>query len=535
MELQRNEYVLGIDFGTTNTCAAFMTSREPDPITVPFPNGAHLLKSCVQYSDHLQVGNAAYKHLLTGGSKIVKNVKRVLGRYYNDEIVQRCKEKKQCGVDIEENSEKPVLHIDNSTTLAPSDVASKIIKTIYETADEYIKQSYGSSMKCVKVMITFPANFNNNQRTATLLAVEKAGIQKEMLKMMNEPSAAAFHYCKLNNIDNKTILVYDLGGGTFDVSIIKVDRGDYTVLKYAGDPFLGGADFDSLFAEYIEKKYRNVYHVPLIRTNNEKVHRRLQLQLLGLAEEAKIELSNVDTTYINLDGFGIQSKKSLEGDEDEDEDQFTVEISELNNCISDLIDKSISIVRKCLSECNMSTSDIDRVVLIGGSSRLKIVEDRLRQMFGSSKVSGDEVNPELAVARGACQSLIGHLNLKDRVVYSLGQELNRNRIQCLVPRQSVIKYTSEELVTVPPRDYTTSISCAIYQGNAEKTGDIEKRKDCVLVEEYVIEGYDHAPKSEIHFLTTFTIDEWGIIHVIDKYKEKNKVLVDKMFRWEEPI
>ena len=540
MELQRNEYVLGIDFGTTNTCAAFMTSREPDPITVPFPNGAHLLKSCVQYSDHLQVGNAAYKHLLTGGSKIVKNVKRVLGRYYNDEIVQRCKEKKQCGVDIEENSEKPVLHIDNSTTLAPSDVASKIIKTIYETADKFVKQSYGSSMKCVKVMITFPANFNNNQRTATLLAVEKAGIQKEMLKMMNEPSAAAFHYCKLNNIDNKTILVYDLGGGTFDVSIIKVDRGDYTVLKYAGDPFLGGADFDSLFAEYIEKKCKDDLRVPLFKPDMTEVQlRRLQARLLALAEDAKIELSNADTTYINLDGFDIEIKKSLEEDDDEDSEDdgysLRVTVSELNNCINGLIDKSISIVQKCLSECNMSTSDIDRVVLIGGSSRLKIVEDRLRQMFGSSKVSGDEVNPELAVARGACQSLIGHLNLKDRVVYSLGQELNRNRIQCLVPRQSVIKYTSEELVTVPPRDYTTSISCAIYQGNAEKTGDIEKRKDCVLVEEYVIEGYDHAPKSEIHFLTTFTIDEWGIIHVIDKYKEKNKVLVDKMFRWEEPI
>ena len=294
---------------------------------------------------------------------------------------------------------------------------------------------------------------------------------------------------------------------------------------------------NSLFAEYIEKKYRNVYHVPLIRTNNEKVRRRLQLQLLGLAEEAKIELSNVVTAYVNLDGFGIQSKKSLEGDEDdEDEDQFTVNLSELNNCISDLIDKSISIVRKCLSECNMSTSDIDRVVLIGGSSRLKIVEDRLRQMFGSSKVSTKEnVNPELAVARGACQSLIGHLNLKDRVVYSLGQLLKGERIQCLVPRQSVIKYTSEELVTVPPEDYTTSCGSAVYQGNAEKTGDMEKQQDCILVEKYSIEGYDRALQSEVHFLTTFTIDEWGIIHVIEKYKERNRILVDKMFRWKEPI
>ena len=145
------------------------------------------------------------------------------------------------------------------------------------------------------------------------------------------------------------------------------------------------------------------------------------------------------------------------------------------------------------------------------------------------------MNPELAVARGACQSLLGNLNLKDRVVYSLGQELKRGRVQCLIPCQSEIPCSSRESETVPPRDYTSSICCAIYQGNAENAGDIENRDKCDLVEEYIIEGYDPAPRSEIHFLTTFTIDEWGIIHVIDKHKEKNKVLVDKMFRWEEPI
>ena len=544
MNLRRDEYVLGIDFGTTNTCAAFMTSREPDPITVPFPNGAHLLKSCVQYGKNADVGDAAYKHLSTGKGGIVRNVKRILGRYYSDEIVQRCKTEKQCAVDIEEVSDKPVLRIDRNTTLAPSDVASKIIQRTYETADKYVKQSYGSDMKCVKVMITFPANFNNNQRTATLLAVEKAlekaGIKKDKLKMMNEPSAAAFHYCKLKHIDNQTILVYDLGGGTFDVSIIRVNRGDYTVLKYAGDPFLGGADFDSLFADYIEKKCREEYHVPLIRSNNEKARRRYYQQLLQLAEYAKIELSSRDYFYIDLTGFGIESnKKSLDSDSDDsdDDDDYSLKVtrSELNNCIRRLIDKSIDLVKQCLSECGLSTSDIDQVVLIGGSSRLTIVEERLKQLFGSWKVSGGEVNPELAVARGACQTLVNNLNLKDRVVYSLGQLLLGGRIQCLIPRQSVIKYTSQEMETFPPKDYTRSISCAIYQGNAEHAGDIERQDDCVLVGRYTIEGYDYAPLTDVHFLTTFTIDEWGIIHVIDKYKEKNKVLVDKMFRWKEPI
>ena len=539
MNLQRDQYVLGIDFGTTNTCAAFMTSREPDPITVPFPNGAHLLKSCVQYGKNADVGDAAYKHLSAGKSGIVKNVKRILGRYYNDEIVQRCKEQKQCAVDIENFGSKPAFTVANDTYVVPSDVASKIIQRIYETADKFVKQSYGSDMKCVKVMITFPANFNNNQRTATLLAVEKAGIPKEKLKMMNEPSAAAFHYCKLNRIDNQTILVYDLGGGTFDVSIIKVNRGDYTVLKYAGDPFLGGADFDSLFAEYIEKKCKNDFHVPLIRSTNDKGRSKLQAHLLSLAEEAKIELSTRDYYYVNLTGFGIDSNKKLldSDDDDSDDDEYSLKVtrSELNNCIRGLIDKSINLVKQCLSECGLSTSDIDQVVLIGGSSRLTIVEDRLKQMFGSWKLSGDEVNPELAVARGACQSLVGNLNLKDRVVYSLGQLLTGNRIRCLIPRQTQIPYTSQELETVPPEDYTRSLSCAIYQGNARQISDMENQDDCDLVERYALEGYDYAPANRIHFLTKYTIDEWGIIHVIEKYKEKNKVLVDKMFRWIEPI
>ena len=531
MNLQRDQYVLGIDFGTTNTCAAFMTSREPDPITVPFPNGAHLLKSCVQYGKNADVGDAAYKHLSMGVSGIVKNAKRVLGRYYNDEIVQRCKEQKQCAVDIENFGSKPAFTVANDTYVVPSDVASKIIQRIYETADKFVKQSYGSDMKCVKVMITFPANFNNNQRTATLLAVEKAGIPKEKLKMMNEPSAAAFHYCKLNRIDNQTILVYDLGGGTFDVSIVRVKGNDYTVLKYAGDPFLGGADFDSLFAKHIEKKYREEYHVPLIRPTNDKVRRKLQARLLSLAEEAKIRLSSYDTVYIDLIGFGNRCN-----DSDDEEYSLKVARSELNNCIRGLIDKSINLVNQCLFECGLNTSDIDQVVLIGGSSQLTIVKDRLKQMFGSWKVSGGEVDCELAVARGACQSLVGNLYLKDRVVYSLGQLLSGNQVQCLIPRQSEIPCKSEEITTWPDKDYTQFIYDAVYQGDATFLREIrEIDKNYVLVDNFRVEGYDYAPACDIHFLTTYSIDEYGIIRVIKKYKERNRVLVDKMFRWEEPI
>ena len=539
MNLQRDQYVLGIDFGITNTCATFMTSREPDPITVPLPNGAHLLKSCVEYGKNADVGNAAYKHLSTGKSGIVKNVKMILGRYYNDEIVQRCKEKRLCAVDIEEIDNKPVLRIDSSTIVSPSDVAFKIIQHIYATADKYVKQSYGSDMKCVKVMITFPAYFNYNQRTALLLAVGKAGIPKERIKMMNEPCATAFHYCKLNRIDDQTILVYNLEETTFDVSIVRVNRGDCNVLAFASDPFLGGNDFYQLFAEYIEKRFRSSYHVHLIRTNNEKVRRKLQAHLLSRAELAVIELNNSDITNVVLIGFGIDTKKTLESDSSDSEDDeysLTVTRGELKGCIQSLIDHTIDLVKRCLSKCGLNTGDIDHIIMSGGAYQSTIIEEQLKQIFGYRKVSNmDKVESQLAVARGACQSLVRNPNYKDRIAWSLGQLVTENHIQCLIPLLSTTDGTSYKMETMPHNYHKRLTSGSTIQNSSAGKNGYEYTKNCELIGKYVIEGYITASEPQAHFLTTYTIDEWGIIHVFVKYKEKNQVLVDRMICWEEPI
>ena len=246
MNLQRNEYVLGIDLGLKNTCAAIMTSRTPAPIVVSYPGGSHFLKSCVQYGKPFNVGSLAYMHLTKGLPGVVKNSRRIIGRYYKDEVVQKCVKDHLCGAEIKEVNKKPVFVIDNTTLVSPSDVSSEIIKRVVEKADEFVKTAYGDEMKCTKIAVTFPAYFDNNQRTATLLAVEKAGISKERLTMINEPTAAAFYFCKSNKIDNQTILVYDLGDESFDVSIVRVKGDDYRVLKYAGNSFLGGADIDYL-------------------------------------------------------------------------------------------------------------------------------------------------------------------------------------------------------------------------------------------------------------------------------------------------
>lgn len=531
IRLQKGEYVIGIDLGTTNTCAAVITYQSQKPVIVAQRSGSYLLKSCVQFGKEIDVGNNVYRHLAMGTSGIIKNSKRILGRYFNDEIVQRCIEENQCGVEIREVDKKPVFYIDDHTFVAPSDVAALVVKRIMEVAKEDILDRYKEDMKCVKVAVTFPANFNNNQRTATLLAVEKAGIRRENLKMLNEPSAAAFHYCKINDINNQTILVYDLGGGTFDVSIIRVENGDYTVLKYAGDPFLGGADFDALFAKYIERKYRNKSDTPLINCDKEKVRHRFYLRLNAIAEETKTQLSITNSYNPDLSAFGVNSE---EDDEDDEDGSMQITRAELEECIKSLIDRSIEIMEGCIADCGLTVDDIDRVVLIGGSSRLKIVEQRLEEVFGKAKLNG-AVNPDEAVACGACQSLVEPLQLKDRIVYSLGQRLKGGRVQCLIPRQTQIRFTSETLATQPSEDYTTCVCAAIYQGNAERVRDIEPQSKCDLIEEYKITGYDNTEKTNVTFLTTYTIDEWGIINVTQKYKEKNHILMDTMFRWKEPV
>ena len=538
MNLQRNEYVLGIDLGLTNTCAAIMTSRTPDPIVVSYSDSSHFLKSCVKYGKPFDVGSAAYKHLTYGLPGVVKNSKRIIGKYYRDKTVERCIRENQFGVEIKEVKGKPVFVIDDTTLVSPSDVSSAIIRRVVEKADEFVKRAYGDEMKCLKIAVTFPAHFDNNQRTATLLAVEKAGISKERLTMLNEPSAAAFYYCKSNKIDNQTILVYDLGGGTFDVSIVRVEGNDYKVLKYAGNSFLGGADIDSLFAKVIETKYKEEYDVPLIDTNNERIRRRYYLRLNAIAEQTKIQLSNFETVDADLSVFEIQNKNDSEEEEEEEEEEIMLDVTreELNNCIKELVNQTIDTVEKCVKDCNMNVSDIDRVVMIGGSSRLTMVRDRLRKLFGDEKLSG-AVNPDEAVACGACLSLVEKLNLNFPSICRLSEELMGSQIEFLIRSRTHIEYKCEQVK--PYLDYCFILqnckSCAIYHGDISYGYAKGKQGQFSMIGKYKSEENRSSRSSVISFVTIYTIDEWGIIHIIEKCKDNNEILVDSCIRWEEPI
>lgn len=246
------------------------------------------------------------------------------------------------------------------------------------------------------------------------------------------------------------------------------------------------------------------------------MRKRYRLRLSAIAEKTKKSLSSFKSFSTDLSAIGVNSQ-------DDNDDLLDLEVTrtELDKCIEALIDRSIEVVKQCISECGLTSNDIYRVVLIGGSSRLNLVEDRLWEIFGKEKISRT-VNPDEAVAFGACQSLVEPLQLKDRIVYSLGQKLVGKRIPCLIPRQMKIKCTSEALETHPVMDYTTTVNCAIYQGNAANVGYIEPQDKCDLIEEYQLTGYDKTMMSNVTFLTTLTIDEWGIINVVRNIKRKRK-------------
>ena len=533
MNLQRNEYVLGIDLGLTNTCAAIMTSRTPDPIVISYSDSSHFLKSCVKYGKPFDVGSAAYKHLTYGLPGVVKNSRRIIGRYYKDEVVQKCVKDHLCGAEIKEVNKKPVFVIDNTTLVSPSDVSSEIIKRVVEKADEFVKRAYGDEMKCTKIAVTFPAYFDNYQRTATLLAVEKAGISKERLTMINEPTAAAFYFCKSNKIDNQTILVYDLGDESFDVSIVRVKGDDYRVLKYAGNSFLGNADIDSLFAKEIEKRYEEENDVPLIDTNDERIRRRYYCRLNAIAEDAKMQLLTYEIVDIDLSMFRIHNKYDSE---EEEEIMLVVTRDDLNSCVRELLDHTIEIVQKCITDCYMNVSDIDRVVMIGGSSRLTVVRDRLRQLFGYEKLS-KAVNPDEAVACGACLSLVEKLNLNFPSICRLSEELMGSQIEFLIRSRTHIEYKCEQVK--PYLDYCSILqnckSCAIYHGDISYCYANGKQGQFSMIGKYKSEENRSSRSSVISFVTIYTIDEWGIIHIIEKCKDNNQILVDSCIRWEEPI
>ena len=295
-----------------------------------------------------------------------------------------------------------------------------------------------------------------------------------------------------------------------------------------------------LVIHFWEVKYEDCHHVPLIDTKDEIIRRRYYLRLNAIANGAINQLSNFETVDVDLSVFGIQNKNdsSSNSSSEDDNEEIYVEVTrhDLDYYISELINQTIETVEKCIQDCRMTVSTIDRVVMIGESSRLRMVRDRLRYLFGDEKLSG-AVDPDEAVACGACLSLVEKLKLECCSVCPLSEELAGSQLEYLINRHTQIEYKCKKVK--PHLDYCSvlqnCLGCIIYQGEGNYSYANGKQGTFSMIGKYKSEENGYSRSSEVSFVTIYTIDEWGIIHIIEKCKDDNHVMVDSCIRWEEPV
>ena len=527
--ISRNNLRIGIDLGTTNSCCFYELDGKAIPLHTE--QGGYILPSCVDYKgdDKILVGQLAKDRLAKGSktSHVVSNSKRIIGKDFDDPSVQQLID--YCGVPIMNQGGKPVFKINEHKVVTPKEVATEIIKTILSQVRKVCERDP------THVCVTIPARFGHNERVLTRQAVIDAGIPKSAVVIQNEPTVAAICYGEdFVNEGSRRVLVYDLGGGTFDLSIVEINNGHYKVVCHEGDPNLGGADFDRLIMEWVETQYVDEFGRPLFPSSlSTKVKDRYRNMYLQEIEKAKKSLSSIDSVDMTFEFIKKNKPVSLDDDDDDDEEEnefiFPLTTCVMNTILKDKIDKTLEMINSLLTKRNLTKSDIDAVILVGGSTRLHIVQEELSKMFGSSKLKFS-VNPDECVAKGACYYLIQKENITEVTSKSLGVSIGRTNdsVLCLIPTQTPLP-ACHTVKTITTRDYQEIMtSCVIqcYQEKAEESMPIDN--SCVILHPFRYYGFESKPKGQVAFLTTFTIDHCGMLSVRVVEEKTNKVLIDDM-------
>ena len=517
----RNTLRVGIDLGTTNTCCYCERNGIISPLHTK--QGGYILPSYVLFQENgkISVGSIAKDKLDKNvkGTYIVHNSKRVLGKDFEDPSVQQLKD--SCGVPIINQRGKPVFKIGEERVVTPKEVATEIIKAVLEQVRAVYEQ------EPTEVCVTIPARFGHNERVLTRQAVIDAGIPESAVVIQNEPTVAAICYGEdFAKEGKRRVLVYDLGGGTFDLSIVEINNGSYTVKCHEGDPNLGGADFDRLILKWVESKYENDYRELLFPSSMpERLKGKYINKYLYDIEEYKKQLSFVESVEMSF-SF-IPKYKPASVDEDEESFSYDMTLNDLNAILNDEIEKTINMVCSLLNKHQMMVSDIDGVILVGGSSRLKIVEERLGELFGKDKLKYS-VNPDECVAKGALYYLMNKVNIKEVTSKSLGIELSGNRVKCIIPAQTSLP-TIKTVVVRTTRDNQMKVTSKVIQNYQENENDIAPiDESCVILHEFEWSGFQIRPKQEVIFEIAYAIDEFGILSVRVIEKKTDKVLINNL-------
>ena len=487
--------VIGIDLGTTNSCVAVMDGK--DAKVIENAEGARTTPSMVAFSEDGErlVGQPAKRQAVTNPENTLFAIKRLIGRTFQDPTTQKDKDMVPYKITKADNGDAWVEA--HGKDYSPSQISAMILQKMKETAESYLGE------KVEKAVITVPAYFNDAQRQATKDAGKIAGL--EVLRIINEPTAAALAY-GLDKKDGKTIAVYDLGGGTFDISVLEIGDGVFEVKSTNGDTFLGGEDFDMRLVQYLAGEFKKEQGIDL---KNDK----LALQRLKeAAEKAKIELSSSQQTEINLPFITADASGPK---------HLTMKLTraKFEALVDDLIQRTVAPCKAALKDAGVSAAEIDEVVLVGGMSRMPKVQETVKQLFGKEPHKG--VNPDEVVAMGAAiqagvlQGDVKDVLLLDVTPLSLGVETRGGVMTKIIDRNTTIPVRRSETFSTA-EDNQEAVDVVVLQGEREMAADNR------VLGRFQLKDIRPAPRGEPQVEVILDIDANGILNVTARDKDTSK-------------
>ena len=489
--MSEQQIVLGIDLGTTNSCVSIWINGKIE--TLANKMGHRTTPSMICFTkNEVIVGDAAKNTMLRFPTTTIYGIKRLIGRNFNDKEVQNDMKYWPFKIIKGPNSNKPKIEVEfqnKKQTFFAEEISAKVLVTMKEIAEEFLNR------KVKDVVITCPAYFNDLQRKATQMAGKIAGLN--VLRIINEPTAAAIAYAynrKINNDQN--ILIFDLGGGTFDVSIVNIDGDLYEVKSNCGDMHLGGDDFDNSLVDYCLKELKNKGYDFY---NNTKMKTKLKIE----CEKAKIFLTSLEDTSISLEDIDQEIKISR---------------AEFEEICKDLFNKCIPILDNAIKDAELNKENINEIILVGGSSRIPKIQEIIKEYFGKNPLK--DINPDEVVSMGAAiQGLIVNedteqidgtgidkMVIMDIIPLSLGIELDDGEMDFIIKRNTSIPYEQTKKYQLS-KDYNTKFTIKIYQGERLIA------QENTLLGKFTISGILPKKKGEVIVEVTFYINSDGILEV----------------------